>query len=67
MQRCKAKHEELDYTQAVRDRNEAQNAVNRDNILLNHWWLRATQTGKQLVLANTQLGQVNAQLARGRL
>ncbi|CAG8731096.1 8743_t:CDS:2 [Rhizophagus irregularis] len=103
MQRCKAKHEELerqliiiraandnfieenhnlqrdydtmvklrrwaiaDYTQAVRDRNEAQNAVNRDNILLNHWWLRATQTGKQLVLANTQLGQTLGRL-RNRL
>ncbi|EXX70312.1 hypothetical protein RIR_jg9850.t1 [Rhizophagus irregularis DAOM 181602=DAOM 197198] len=54
---------QADYTQAVRDRNEAQNAVNRGNILLNHWRLRATQTGGQLVLANAQLGQVNAQLA----
>ncbi|GBC33793.2 hypothetical protein RIR_jg22545.t1 [Rhizophagus irregularis DAOM 181602=DAOM 197198] len=75
MYRCKAKHEELgitkdllvfaqaDYTQAVRDRNEAQNAVNRGNILLNHWRLRATWTGGQLVLVNAQLGQVNAQLA----
>ncbi|UZO27057.1 uncharacterized protein OCT59_019266 [Rhizophagus irregularis] len=47
----------------VRDRNEAQNAVNRGNILLNHWRLRATWTGGQLVLVNAQLGQVNAQLA----
>ncbi|CAB4419736.1 unnamed protein product [Rhizophagus irregularis] len=47
---------------AVRDRNEAQNAVNHGNILLNHWRLRATRTGGQLVLANAQIGQVNAQL-----
>ncbi|CAB4429854.1 unnamed protein product [Rhizophagus irregularis] len=62
-----ARHErnvlQADYTQAVRDRNEAQNAVNRGNILLNHWRLRATQTGGQLVLANAQIGQVNVQLA----
>ncbi|GET55697.1 hypothetical protein GLOIN_2v1790588 [Rhizophagus irregularis DAOM 181602=DAOM 197198] len=45
------------------DRNEAQNAVNRGNILLNHWRLRATQTEGQFVLANMQLEQVNAQLA----
>ncbi|GET59464.1 hypothetical protein GLOIN_2v1778046 [Rhizophagus irregularis DAOM 181602=DAOM 197198] len=49
--------------QAIGERNQAQNAVNRGNILLNHWRLRATQTGGQLVLANAQLGQVNAQLA----
>ncbi|GET60708.1 hypothetical protein GLOIN_2v1790588 [Rhizophagus irregularis DAOM 181602=DAOM 197198] len=62
-----ARHErnvlQADYTQAVMDRNETQNAVNRGNILLNHWRLRATRTGGQLVLANAQLGQVNAQLA----
>jgi hypothetical protein len=66
-ERNQARHErnvlQADYTQAVRDRNEAQNAVNRGNILLNHWRLRATRTGGQLVLANVQLGQVNAQLA----
>ncbi|GET51546.1 hypothetical protein GLOIN_2v1790588 [Rhizophagus irregularis DAOM 181602=DAOM 197198] len=66
-ERNQARHErnvlQADYTQAVRDRNEAQNAVNRGNILLNHWRLRATRTGGQLVLANAQLGQVNAQLA----
>ncbi|GBC31790.2 hypothetical protein GLOIN_2v1778046 [Rhizophagus irregularis DAOM 181602=DAOM 197198] len=65
--RNQARHErnvlQADYTQAVRDRNEAQNAVNRGNILLNHWRLRATWTGGQLVLVNAQLGQVNAQLA----
>ncbi|CAB4403206.1 unnamed protein product [Rhizophagus irregularis] len=46
-ERNQARHErnvlQADYTQAVRDRNEAQNAVNRGNILLNHWRLRATQ------------------------
>ncbi|GET57170.1 hypothetical protein GLOIN_2v1790588 [Rhizophagus irregularis DAOM 181602=DAOM 197198] len=71
MYRCKAKHEELGITKdllvfaqgELRDRNEAQNAVNRGNILLNHWRLRATRTGGQLVLVNVQLGQVNAQLA----
>ncbi|GET56441.1 hypothetical protein GLOIN_2v1790588 [Rhizophagus irregularis DAOM 181602=DAOM 197198] len=66
-ERNQARHErnvlQADYTQAVRDRNEAQNAVNRGNILLNHWRLRATRTGGQLVLVNAQLGQVNAQLA----
>ncbi|GET66464.1 hypothetical protein GLOIN_2v1790588 [Rhizophagus irregularis DAOM 181602=DAOM 197198] len=66
-ERNQARHErnvlQADYTQAVRDRNEAQNAVNRGNILLNHWRLRATRTGGQLVLANAQLGQVNVQLA----
>jgi len=66
-ERNQARHErnvlQADYTQAVRDRNEAQNAVNRGNILLNHWRLRATRTGGQLVLANAQIGQVNAQLA----
>ncbi|CAB4405717.1 unnamed protein product [Rhizophagus irregularis] len=66
-ERNQARHErnvlQADYTQAVRDRNEAQNAVNRGNILLNHWQLRATRTGGQLVLANAQIGQVNAQLA----
>ncbi|CAB4420173.1 unnamed protein product [Rhizophagus irregularis] len=65
-ERNQARHErnvlQADYTQAVRDRNEAQNAVNRGNILLNHWRLRATRTGGQLVLANAQIGQVNAQL-----
>ncbi|GET55278.1 hypothetical protein GLOIN_2v1790588 [Rhizophagus irregularis DAOM 181602=DAOM 197198] len=54
---------ELRRRAIVRDRNEAQNAVNRGNILLNHWQLRATRTGGQLVLVNAQLGQVNAQLA----
>ncbi|GET50948.1 hypothetical protein GLOIN_2v1790588 [Rhizophagus irregularis DAOM 181602=DAOM 197198] len=54
---------ELRRRAIVRDRNEAQNAVNHGNILLNHWRLRATQTGGQLILANAQLGQVNAQLA----
>ncbi|GET53381.1 hypothetical protein GLOIN_2v1790588 [Rhizophagus irregularis DAOM 181602=DAOM 197198] len=53
-ERNQARHErnvlQADYTQAVRDRNEAQNAVNRGNILLNHWRLRATRTGGQLVL-----------------
>ncbi|GET55277.1 hypothetical protein GLOIN_2v1790588 [Rhizophagus irregularis DAOM 181602=DAOM 197198] len=71
MYRCKVKHEELGITKdllvfaqgELRDRNEAQNAVNRGNILLNHWQLRATRTGGQLVLVNAQLGQVNAQLA----
>ncbi|GET63493.1 hypothetical protein GLOIN_2v1790588 [Rhizophagus irregularis DAOM 181602=DAOM 197198] len=66
-ERNQARHErnvlQAHYTQAVRDRNEAQNAVNRGNILLNHWRLRATRTGGQLVLVNAQLGQVNAQLA----
>ncbi|GBC40703.2 hypothetical protein GLOIN_2v1790588 [Rhizophagus irregularis DAOM 181602=DAOM 197198] len=66
-ERNQARHErnvlQADYTQAVRDRNEAQNAVNRGNIFLNHWRLRATRTGGQLVLVNAQLGQVNAQLA----
>ncbi|CAB4419720.1 unnamed protein product [Rhizophagus irregularis] len=65
-ERNQVRHErnvlQADYTQAVRDRNEAQNAVNRGNILLNHWRLRATRTGGQLVLANAQIGQVNAQL-----
>ena len=37
--------------------------MNRGNILLNRWRLRATWTGGQLVLANAQIGQVNAQLA----
>ncbi|GET64418.1 hypothetical protein GLOIN_2v1790588 [Rhizophagus irregularis DAOM 181602=DAOM 197198] len=54
---------ELRRQAIVRDRNEAQNAVNRGNILLNHWRLRATRTGGQLVLVNVQLGQVNVQLA----
>ncbi|GET53327.1 hypothetical protein GLOIN_2v1790588 [Rhizophagus irregularis DAOM 181602=DAOM 197198] len=66
-ERNQARHKrnvlQADYTQAVRDRNEAQNAVNRGNILLNHWRLRATRTGGQLVLVNVQLRQVNAQLA----
>ncbi|GET61401.1 hypothetical protein GLOIN_2v1778046 [Rhizophagus irregularis DAOM 181602=DAOM 197198] len=66
-ERNQARHErnvlQADYTQAVMDRNETQNAVNRGNILLNHWRLRATWTGGQLVLVNAQLGQVNAQLA----
>ncbi|GET60932.1 hypothetical protein GLOIN_2v1790588 [Rhizophagus irregularis DAOM 181602=DAOM 197198] len=66
-ERNQARHErnvlQADYTQAVMDRNEAQNAVNRGNILLNHWRLRATRTGGQLVLVNAQLGQVNVQLA----
>ncbi|CAB4436926.1 unnamed protein product [Rhizophagus irregularis] len=66
-ERNQARHErnvlQADYTQAVRDRNEAQNAVNRGNILLNHWRLRATRTDGQLILANAQIGQVNAQLA----
>ena len=54
-----------DYDRAARERNNAQNAVNRGNILLNHWRLRATRTGGQLVLANAQLAHANNRVRFG--
>ena len=54
-----------DYDRAARERNIAQNAVNRGNILLNHWRLRATRTGGQLVQANAQLAHANNRVRFG--